>query len=105
MRPGVCAAPPPAATLTHAQGNEGTQVRGVFEGVHPVCQPEEAHADTQQCAAIPVSRLLQELHPETDSKDPHDCASPCEAFQMQGMWQVFQSNVQPSGPYAPPRWQ
>lgn len=105
VRPGVCAAPPPAATLTHTQGNEGPQVRGVFERVHPVCQPEEAHADTQQCSAFPVSRLLQELHPETDSKDPHDCASSCEAFQMQGLWQVLQSNVQPPGPYAPPRWQ
>lgn len=65
-------------------GDEGPQVWRVFPGVHPVGQPEEAHAHPQQRPALPVSRLLQELHPETDSQDPHDRPPACEAVQMQG---------------------
>lgn len=56
----------------------------MFTGVHTLRQPEEAHADPQQRQALPVSRLLQELHPEADTQDTHDRPPTCEAIQMQG---------------------
>lgn len=56
----------------------------MFAGVHALSQPEEAHADPQQRQALPVSRLLQELHPEADAQDAHDRAPTCEAIQVQG---------------------
>lgn len=65
-------------------GNERPQVWCVFTGVHTLCQPEEAHADPQQRKALPVSCLLQELHPETDTQDTHDRSPACETIQMQG---------------------
>lgn len=52
--------------LSLNSGNERPQVRGMFPRIYAVCQLEEAHADTQQCAAFPVSCLLQKLHPEAD---------------------------------------
>lgn len=70
----------------YSAGDEGPQVRCVFTGVHPVGQPEEAHAHPQQRPTIPVSRLLQELHSEADPQDAHDCPPACKAIQMQGGW-------------------
>lgn len=66
-------------------GNESPQVWCLFTGVHTLCQPEEAHANPQQCKALPVSCLLQELHPETDTQDAYDRSPACETIQMQGL--------------------
>lgn len=68
------------------EGNEGPQVRRVLTRVHSVCQPEETHADPQQRQTLPVSRLLQELHPETDAEDTHDRSLACQTLQMQGQY-------------------
>lgn len=65
-------------------GDERPQVRRVLTRVHAVGQPEEAHAHPQQRQAVPVSRLFQELYPEADPQDAHDCPPACKAFQMQG---------------------
>lgn len=62
----------PFSFLFSSVGDERPQVWRVFPGVHPVCQSEEAYAHPQQRQTLPVSRLLQELYPETDPEDPHD---------------------------------
>lgn len=56
----------------------------LLQRVHPIRQPEEAHADPRQREALPVPRLLQDLRPEADPENAHDRAPAGQTFQMQG---------------------